>query len=581
MALFMRRSVALAVSALAIRANGFILEQNSDIPDGWKLADQNVNPEQPTRLSIALRGPDLDELRSQLVDPAKKHISRADAQRMRAADQDDVEAVQNWLLSQGLSDSEEQDDWIHVYTTVEEAESLLDASIRFYQFEDHDPVLRTREYSIPDNLRDAISFIHPIANFMTPKTNLPRPSKYKQHGIVRRDAPCAETTDPDCIRKLYNMPDIAPAANSTIRLGIAGFLEQFANYNDLHVFLKKTAASIAATGYNFSVELVNGGENSQHPAKAGSEAALDVQYAMALGFPTKVTYYSTGGRGVKLNDKGESLKGDAVDNEPYLEFLEHLLAKPDDEIPHVLSFSYADDELSVPRPYAERVCAMFGLLAARGVSVLGGSGDGGATGSLNSSCQTHGGKPAAMAVFPATCPWVTAVGSVTNGDEPPQGSEFSGGGFSQYFAREAWQDSAVKTYVEALDGRMSGKYNASMRAVPDISAVGEAFTTVVAFQRFKVDGTSASTPLLAAMIALVNDARVKAGKPVLGWLNQRLYSDEIKSEILDITEGTSMACDFEDGQDGSWPAKEGWDAITGLGVPRDFQRLLKALVQID
>ncbi|KFH43138.1 Tripeptidyl-peptidase-like protein [Hapsidospora chrysogenum ATCC 11550] len=556
------------------------------IPDGWSLVERDISPEQPLRLSIALREPHMHELRSKITGPSATRLSRQAAQALREPDQEDVDAVQRWLSENGITNTSQEDDWIHVHTTVGAAQALLEMKMHRYRYShDKGSVLRTREYSVPGHLVDAVSFIHPIANFLAPKKDLTRisaPNKLKQRDDDN-GPPCKDYTTPQCVRELYNFPPVLPNATSSIRLGIAGFLEQNANYLDVDLFLRRLAPEIAATGYNFSVELVNGGQNSQHPAQSGHEAALDMDYAMALGYPSKITYYSTGGRGVKLGPDGEPLtEEEFVDNEPYLEFLEYLLAKPDEKTPHVLSFSYADDELSVPRPYAERVCSMFGLLTGRGTSVLVASGDGGAAGSSNSACRTHDGMDVTMAVFPATCPWVTAVGGVVGQSDPPEGATFSGGGFSQYFPREPWQDGGVvDSYVQALGDHLDGYYNASMRAIPDISAIAKLFQTIIAQQSTMLDGTSASTPVLASMIALINEERVRAGKGVLGWLNEKLYSREVRAVLQDVTGGASKSCVFADGvKPGGWPAKKGWDAMTGLGVPADFVRFRDVLVEM-
>jgi tripeptidyl-peptidase-1 len=62
-------------------------------------------------------------------------------------------------------------------------------------------------------------------------------------------------------------------------------------------------------------------------------------------------------------------------NEPYLEFFSYLLKLPDSKLPQTLTTSYGEDEQSVPRAYAEKVCQMIGQLGARGVSVLFSSGE--------------------------------------------------------------------------------------------------------------------------------------------------------------------------------------------------------------
>ena len=43
-------------------------------------------------------------------------------------------------------------------------------------------------------------------------------------------------------------------------------------------------------------------------------------------------------------------------NEPYFDLIDYLLNMNDIDLPSVLTTSYGDDEQSVPRVYAERVC---------------------------------------------------------------------------------------------------------------------------------------------------------------------------------------------------------------------------------
>ena len=133
--------------------------------------------------------------------------------------------------------------------------------------------------------------------------------------------------------------------------------------------------------------------------------------------------------------------------------------------------------------------------------------------------------------------------------------------------------------MRALNGFLQGYYNPNMRAIPDISAVGTQFMTIVSGQPVLLEGTSASAPVFAAMIALVNDARLRKGKQVLGWLNDKLYSAAVRKVLYDTTGGQSSSCVFSGGsKPGGWPAAKGWDAITGLGTPGNFNDLLRVLV---
>lgn len=72
---------------------------------------------------------------------------------------------------------------------------------------------------------------------------------------------------------------------------------------------------------------------------------------------------------------------------------------------------------------------------------------------------------------------------------------------------------------------------------------------------------SASAPTAASIIALVNDAMIAAGKPVLGFMNPWLYSVGFKA-FTDVTNGSAIGCNTT-----GFPATEGWDAVTGFGTP--------------
>lgn len=565
----------------SVRAASLVHEQVAELPGGWSHMDGTLDPNQSFKLSIALRQPNIHQLASKFS-PGSGHLTLNEVQTLRAPDKDDAAAVITWLHESGIHDAVTNHDWVHVNTTIKGAETLLKTKLQRYSFADKVALVRAQQYSVPEKLSEIISFINPISNFMTPLREPIVPKPVRDSGARRANAPCSGTVTPKCLRQLYNI-DYKPASNSSqTRLAVSGYLEENSNHADVRDFLKSQVPELAAAGYDFKVELVNGGKDPQDRGSAGGEAQLDLEYAMGLGYPSEVTYYATGGRGEKIGDDGKPVTGKKDDNEPYLEFLQALLDKPNAQVPHVLSVSYGDDELSVPKPYAERVCNMLGLLTKRGTSIIHSTGDGGSAGGRVGNCRTKDGtnRKVTMSTFPASCPWVTAVGAVTNNAEPPSGADFSSGGFSQYFERPAWQASAVDNYVKELDGHLDGYYNASMRAVPDISAVGTSFLTIVGGRRKLLQGTSASAPVFAALISLVNDARLRRGKPSLGWLNEILYSDKVVSILQDITDGNSDSCTWDGVSPGGWPAKNGWDAITGLGVPKDFSKLLKVLEQV-
>jgi tripeptidyl-peptidase-1 len=250
----------------------------------------------------------------------------------------------------------------------------------------------------------------------------------------------------------------------------------------------------------------------------------------------------------------------------------------------VISTSYGDDEQTVSKAYAVQVCNQFAQFGARGVSLLFSSGDYGV--GPDGFCYSNDGLGTYefLPSFPTGCPYVTTVGGTAYYPEvaaydPRFKIPFtSGAGFSNYFAQPSWQSKAVNAYIASLDGEYDGLYNKCGRAYPDISALGQIFSVVWNGSVVQVDGTSASSPAAAGVLTLVNDALIGAGRSPLGFLNPWLYAYGHKAftgmllerifinfSVLifpDVTSGSSAGCNTT-----GFPAKAGWDALTGWGTP--------------
>ncbi len=72
-------------------------------------------------------------------------------------------------------------------------------------------------------------------------------------------------------------------------------------------------------------------------------------------------------------------------------------------------------------------------------------------------------------------------------------------------------------------------------------------------------GTSAVAPLMAALVALLNQAEKKS----VGFLNPFLYANAGSGVVRDVTVGTNAITNTVQG----YKAASGWDACTGLGTP--------------
>ncbi|KAH9921162.1 tripeptidyl peptidase A [Fomitopsis serialis] len=551
-------------------------------PRGWN-ALRPAPPAHTIELRIGLPQPKFAELEEHLYavsDPSSErygeHLSKEDVEALVAPHPESVQLVEDWLASHGLlSDALSRSpagDWVTVRVPVSLAEIMLDTTYHVWTHAaSGDSLVRTTSYSLPEHLHDHIEVVQPTTMFsrFTPMRTTYR-SFRANTAIPQSDgatiavpsasggqvaASCNGTITPECLLELYNATGYTPQVPGENKIAVTGYLEQYANYADYYQFLGEEVPY--AANNTFSVVYINGGLNNQTPADAGIEANLDTQYAFSLTYPTPGTFYTTGGSPPFIPDDLEPTDT----NEPYMQWLGYVLSAED--LPQSISTSYGDDEQTVPYSYATRVCAEFAQLGARGVSIMFSSGDGGVGDGdpdpATQECYSNDGRNVTMFIpeFPASCPYVTAVGATS--EVPEIAAWFSGGGFSNYFARPSYQDTAVTKYLGEL---APGTY--AVLAYPDVSAEGVNFTIVWDAETGLVDGTSCSSPTFTAFVSLLNDARIASGKSPLGFLNPLIYSlnAQTTTGFNDITVGNNPGCGTE-----GFNTTIGWDPVTGWGTP--------------
>lgn len=237
-----------------------------------------------------------------------------------------------------------------------------------------------------------------------------------------------------------------------------------------------------------------------------------------------------------------------------LDLVESALKGGSDQ-PSVLSMSWGGAESEWGALELELVSNALQAAGGLGVTVLISSGDEGSSDGATDGKQHVN--------FPASSPWVLAVGGTQQGDGKEvvwnalaEGKGATGGGVSDFFDLPDWQK-AAGVPQSANDGQIR-------RTVPDVAAhAAEAggYRVFVDGEWRVLGGTSAAAPLLAGLIARLNAARSKP----LGYLNPTLYG-AAKVAFTPITEGTN----------GAYTATEGYSACTGLGVV-DGEALMKAL----
>ncbi|MCJ1462751.1 vesicle formation at the endoplasmic reticulum [Pseudocyphellaria aurata] len=588
-----------AIAAVApIPATDFaVVESLPKIPQGWQQGAP-VPAGRLLRFRIAVKQDNAFAFEQHVIDISTpthakygQHMSREELKAMLRPSTTATAAILVWLTGQGVPAKhiEDKGDWINFYVPTINAESMLNT--KFYYYSDaagHVKEIRTLRYSVPQQLHEYIHMIQPTTRFGHIS---PSHSSMYQHFVIgsTRDAAdhrypgsglnatfCNSTITPQCIKDLYGLTGYNSKAVEGNTIGIGGFLKQWAKYKDFSNFTKLYAPY--AQNQTFEYELINGGLSTQNSVQDSGEANLDVQYALPLSYPAKATYYSTGGLGDLVFDLDQPNEA-ANQNEPYLDFLHYLLELPNKKLPTTLSISYGENEQSVPKPYANQTCSLFAQLGARGVSVLFSSGDTG----VSSACQTNDGTNTTrfLPVFPAACPFVTAVGG-TYRVQPERAISFSAGGFSDIFPRPAYQEAAVTEYLRNLGDTWKGLYNPAGRGFPDVAAQSYNFTIIDGGREGRAGGTSASAPVFAGIVSLLNGARISSGRPPLGFLNPFIYSFGYRG-LNDIIDGGSKGCTGTGRSSGvetpvvpfaSWNATKGWDPVTGYGTP-NFPRLLR------
>ncbi|KAH9162590.1 subtilisin-like protein [Lactarius sanguifluus] len=496
------------------------------------------------------------------------HLSREQVADIVAPHPDTVQLVHSWLEHHRVPSSSVSvtngGSFLSVTgASVSQANGLLGASYQLYTHtKTNETIVRTLGYSLPVVLHRHVQTVAPTTFFSSPLTQWQTPRKLSGvEAVGQGKSPLGKpmtmplsrrittVVTPAFLRRLYNTFAYVLSAMDRNVIGVAGFLGEYPSPVDLISYMHKYRPDgIDAT---YTVTLVNGG--GYNPNTPGEEANADLQLTEGLTYPTPHIFYST---------------GTSSNGEIYLAWLVALLNQQN--VPQTITASYGNYEKFYPTDYAYQVCVLFAQLGARGASVLFASGDHGVG---EGDCKTNGGTVRFTPFFPATCPFVTAVGGTTSFD-PEVGASLSGGGFSEYFRRPTYQQQAVSTFLGNLGQQYAGLYNPPGRAIPDIAAQAMTIPIFHKGQEENIKGTSCSTPVLAGIISLLNDYRISHGKRPLGFLNPWLYGGGLNG-LNDIVSGSNPGCNTD-----GFSAIVGWDPVTGLGTP-DFERLMYILESLD
>ncbi|KAF5662210.1 tripeptidyl-peptidase I [Fusarium heterosporum] len=604
------------LSATSVLAIPVVVESLSDTPADWEELD-SLDPDKLVDFSIGLEPKDsqlLDRTIYEVSDPDRatygQYLSRESAKALLSPSLEATRSVKRWLSDAGVPEHYVRDEgeWLHVRTTISKAEGMLNTRFSVYA-RDNEHIVRTKEYSVPLEIRHHITSIQPTTFFPTlrkaPGTQQPefkitkRDSAYDKKPSSPKDGnnggpgpinlqKCKDELTPACIKEIYKMPKNYPKTAKGALYTIVGFknlilfFQMTSQKDELQEFFRRFTPQLE--GVVFSDASAAGGSNPQGDNVPESEGNMNTQQAISLAHGVPVQFLSVGGFNFDFVPDLDLQKvpGDyqrSIEN--WLALAEHILNLPDSKLPQVVSMSYAEWEQHIPKQYARQVCNKFGQIGTRGVSILVAAANDG----VGAGCQSNDGKKTTKfnPAWPAVCPYVTAVGG-TMGNSPervwnePEILQAGGGGFSDSFVRPQYQEKIVKDYLTKYGEKWKPYFNQNGRAYPDVSAFAAGQPVMRRGEQVPSGGTSAATPAVGSVIALLNNERLKRGKPAMGFLNPWLYSKG-HAGFTDIVDGKSGGC-YGESREGlpspkipnaGWDAVKGWDPASGWGTPRSFQ----------
>jgi|HubBroStandDraft_5_1064220.scaffolds.fasta_scaffold32335_2 kumamolisin len=338
--------------------------------------------------------------------------------------------------------------------------------------------------------------------------------------------------------KRYNFPANQDGAGQTIAI-----IELGGGYrsSDLKAFFQEIGIPMPNVS---SISVDHAGNNPTTPDSADGEVMLDIEVAGTVAPKANIAVYF-------------------APNEGNQGFIDAISAAVHDSQrkPGVISISWGGPEAASEQQAVNAFHELFAAAGALGITVCVASGD---HGTADEAATDWDGK--IHVDHPACDDLVLGCGGtqidsnqdvVWNDGTPFDvntdggGGWASGGGISEIFAVPSYQANA--NLPVSIDDAKPG------RGVPDIAMSATNYFTRVDNSESASGGTSAVAPLMAALVARLNQAKKKN----VGFLNPFLYANVSKGVVHDVTSGTNAIKNTVKG----YTAGPGWDACTGLGTP--------------
>lgn len=378
------------------------------------------------------------------------------------------------------------------------------------------------------------------------------------------------------VSSLYNYPTNSAAGQTIGILSLTGY----ASSDITGYYTNLNAHYSGFTAPTLTDILINGATNPGSDPVGETTQDIDIASSFAPGSAINV-YITTGDQTGWVQAISRVAHPNASDSAPSVLSSSWFIADGDD------TDGLADQGVTIA--FLQAVTAAFQDAAIQGVTVCIATGDRGTDSDVgDGKCHVQ---------YPASDPWVLAVGGTTignisgasfdeyvwndpNADPNHDNWGTTGGGVSAYFPLPSYQTGA------GVPVSLNPPHNPG-RGVPDVAGNANIVSGYLGIvlggltaawppsgtDPYPGNGTSAAAPQWAGLIALINAA---LGFNV-GFVNPVFYKLG-SSFFRDIVPGAGPADNSNSGSPG-YPAGPGWDACTGWGSPNG-QVLLAGLKSV-
>jgi kumamolisin len=540
------------------------------LPKGCKVVGA-ADPKQQIEISVRIRSRraaplDDDAIMAEAAKPAsqREYMSRQEFAIEEGADPADVAKIDDFAHAHGLNVKTVHLDsrTIKITGTVEALSAAFGVKLNKVKHDGGTYRMRKGSVKIPQELEGIIVGVHGLDNrpVATPHFLL-RPAR--RRGTLAANAAASAAAQEGFavaeLAKLYNFPTGLTGAGQCIAIIELNDIDlkgkvTGAGYNivDLAAFFKK--AGIPSP--SITPVSVDGGANKPGVSDSDAEVVLDIEVAAAAAPGARIVVYFAPNTTAGFIDAVKAAVHDTARK------------------PSVISISWGMPENPQDlQQFLDGLNEAIRDAAAMNITVCVASGDdGSASMRANWDGKAHANFPASSR-FSLACGGTNlqaANGQITAervwNSGTGQGEGASGGGVSIVFP--------LPPYQQGVNVPKS-QTNFVGRGVPDLAGAADRHTGYRIFlngTETTIGGTSAVAPLMAGLMALINEATTKNFGKTVGLINPLIYQAAAQNVFRNITDGNNDLF----GSLGLYNAAAGWDPCTGLGVA-DGAALLQLL----